>query len=153
MEVGFGIDIGPAIAHVSHDMVERWDIAPEDVREQAMTNLRRRAQHEALVPSIRQLVGGVPVYWYESGDGWASALLLTPDELTRRVPLSNCLVVAPMRDLILSMPDHTEPEFAMVVRDEFAFEDPNGLDLPVFRLSDGRVTIIPVPADQLPRMH
>lgn len=142
IEVGFGIDIGPAIAHVGAELLGQWGVSASDVRDQAIANLRRHAEAEKLVPSIRELVGDVPVYWYESGGGWASALLLTPDELCRRVPEESCLVLAPMRDLILSVPVDTDPGFAMMLRDEFAFEDPNGLDLPVFRFSQGTVSIL-----------
>ena len=51
------------------------------------------------------------------------------------------LLVAPMRNLLLAAPFDADRELVAWLRDEIAFEDPNGLDLPIFALVDGRLSI------------
>jgi len=46
-----------------------------------------------------------------------------------------------MRNLLLAAPFDADRELLEWLRDEIAAEDPNGLDLPVFALVDGRLSI------------
>jgi hypothetical protein len=71
----------------------------------------------------------------------ASGLLLLEDELVLRYGDEPRLLVAPMRNLLLAAPFDADRELVAWLRDEISFEDPNGLDLPVFALVEGRLTI------------
>ena len=82
---------------------------------------------------------GVPVRILQSGLGCASALVLVPDELRRILGLEPQLLIAPMRDLVISMPPDTDRAFAAWINDEFAEMDPNGLALDAFALADGEL--------------
>ena len=43
---GFGIDVGPAWAHVSRDIIDRWGVDEATLLGTALENLRRRAIDE-----------------------------------------------------------------------------------------------------------
>jgi hypothetical protein len=88
-------------------------------------------------------VGGIPVWWFQSGEGWASTLLLLEDELVKRYGDEPRLLIAPMRDLLLATPYDAEREIVGWLHDEISQEDPNGLQLPRLALVDGRLDLDP----------
>ena len=63
----------------------------------------------------------------QSGVGCASALVLVPDELERIFGSAEQCLIAPMRDLLISMPVDADRELVGWLNDEFATMDPNGL--------------------------
>ena len=65
--------------------------------------------------------------------------MLLPDELVRIFGREPQCLIAPMRDLLISMPADTDRSFAAWINDEFAEMDPNGLALDAFTLEDGRL--------------
>jgi hypothetical protein len=134
---GFGIDIGPAFLVVGTSLLESWPIGPADVVARALENLRDRLSPVRGRDLVREAVDGVPVRVLQSGVGCASALVLVPDELQRILgPEPQCLI-APMRDLLISMPSDTDRTFAAWLNEEFASMDPNGLALDAFVLERG----------------
>jgi hypothetical protein len=68
----------------------------------------------------------------QSGVGCASALVLAPDELERIFGDEPQCLIAPMRDLLISLPAETDRTFVAWLNDEFAEMDPNGLALDAF---------------------
>jgi hypothetical protein len=86
-------------------------------------------------------VADVPIWWYQSHGGLASGLLLLEDELQQRYGDEPRLLVAPMRNLLLAAPFDTDRELLAWLRDEISEEDPNGLDLPIFALVEGRLSV------------
>ena len=79
----------------------------------------------------------MPVRILQSGVGCASALVLVPDELERIFGSERQCLIAPMRDLLISMPADADRELVGWLNDEFASMDPNGLALDAFVLEDG----------------
>jgi hypothetical protein len=73
----------------------------------------------------------------QSGVGCASALLLVPDELVRIFGSEPQCLIAPMRDLLVSLPPDTDRTFVAWLNEEFSEMDPNGLALDAFGLEDG----------------
>ena len=73
--------------------------------------------------------------------GLASGLLLLEDELVTRYGPDPRLLIAPMRNLLLAAPFDADRSLVAWLRDEISYDDPNGLDLPIFALIDGRLTI------------
>jgi len=134
---GFGIDIGPAFLVVGESLLGTWPIGPADLVATALDNLRarmRRIRPRDLVP---QSLDGIPVRVLQSGVGCASALVLVPDELRRIFgPEAQCLI-APMRDILISLPPDADRAFVAWINDEFAEMDPNGLALDAFVLDEG----------------
>jgi hypothetical protein len=105
-----------------------------------MDNLRGAIAAEKFFEMEYGTVANVPLWWYQSHGGLASALLLLENELVARYGPDPRLLIAPMRNLLIAAPYDADREMLEWLRDEIAVEDPNGLDLPVFELADGRLS-------------
>jgi hypothetical protein len=134
---GFGIDIGPAFLVVGESLLGTWPIGPADLVATALDNLRARMRPVRPRDLVRQAIDGVPVRVLQSGVGCASALLLVPDELQRILGSEPQCLIAPMRDVLISLPPDTDRGFVAWINDEFAEMDPNGLALDAVVLEDG----------------
>ena len=134
---GFGVDIGPAFLMVANSLLTTWSVDAADIVATALDNLRRRMRSVRPRDLHHDAFGGVPVRILQSGLGCASALVLVPDELERIFGTERHCLIAPMRDLLISMPADTERELVGWLNEEFATMDPNGLALDAFVLEDG----------------
>jgi hypothetical protein len=141
MTVALGVDIGPAFLYVGAGMLNEWPVSADEALARAMANLRATVAAERYVELEYGSVADVPLWWYQSHGGLASGLLLLEDELHARYGDEPRLLIAPMRNLLLAAPFGADRELLEWLRDEIAAEDPNGLDLPVFALVDGRLSI------------
>lgn len=139
VKVALGIDIGPAFLYVGAAMLETWPVTGNQAFEVALANLRQAAHAEQVYELEYGTVGDVPMWWYQSRHGLASGLLLLEDELARRFGDEPRLLIAPMRNLLIAAPIDADRDIIELVRDDVSQEDPNGLDLPVFVLVDGRL--------------
>jgi hypothetical protein len=134
---GFGIDIGPAFLVVGEQLLSTWPVGPAELVATALENLRSRVRGVRSRDLVNQVLEGVPLRLLQSGVGCASALLLAPDELQRIFgPEPQCFI-APMRDLLISLPPDVDRGFAWWINDEFSGMDPNGLDMDALVLEDG----------------
>jgi hypothetical protein len=134
---GFGIDIGPAFLVVGDSLLGTWPIGPAELVATALENLRTRLRPVRPRDLVRQSFDGVPVRVLQSGLGCASALVLVPDELVRILGDAPQTLIAPMRDLLISLPPDVDRSFAAWLNDELAEMDPNGLALDAFVLEEG----------------
>jgi len=141
LTVALGVDIGPAFLYVGGGVLSGWPVTADEAFERAMANLRATVEAERYHEMEYGTVADIPIWWYQSHGGLASGLLLLQDELMRRYGDDPRLLIAPMRNLLLAAPFDADRELVEWLRDEIAFEDPNGLDLPVFALIDGRLSI------------
>lgn len=139
VKVALGIDIGPAFLYVGEGMLAQWPVSADEAYQIAVANLRLAAQAERMYELEYGAVGDIPLWWYESRHGLASGLLLLEDELARRFGDEPRLIMAPMRNLLIAAPFDADRETIELIRDDVSAEDPNGLDLPVFALVDGRL--------------
>jgi hypothetical protein len=131
---GFGIDIGPAFLVVGSSLLDSWPIGRAELVATALSNLRQRLRRVRPRDLVCEAIDGVPVRVLQSGTGCASALVLIPDELARIFGPEPQVLVAPMRDLLISMPAATDRSFTGWLNAEFSAMDPNGLDLDAFAL-------------------
>jgi hypothetical protein len=129
ISTGFGIDIGPAFLVVGQDLLGGWPVTPADLVARALTNLEDRLRPVRARDLFRQTIDGVPVRFLQTGLGCASALVLLPLDIERVFGRGPQLFIAPMRDLLVSMPPNTDRAFAGWLMDELASMDPNGLEL------------------------
>jgi hypothetical protein len=129
---GFGIDIGPALLVVGESLLGSWPIGPADLVATALDNLRRRLRPVRRRDLDAGDIDGVPLRMLQSGLGCASALVLVPDELERIFGERPQLLIAPMRDLLVSLPADTDRALVRWLNDELATMDPNGLALDAF---------------------
>lgn len=141
LTVALGADIGPAFLYIGRDVLAKWPVTPDEAFERAMANLRASIDGERYLEMEYGTVADVPLWWYQSHGGLASGLLLLEDELARRYGPEPRLFIAPMRNLLIAAPFDADRGLVGWLRDEISAEDPNGLDLPIFALVDGRLTI------------
>jgi hypothetical protein len=134
---GFGIDIGPAFLVVGTSLLASWPIGPADLVATGLDNLRARMRSVRPRDLVGQDIDGVPIRVLQSGVGCASALVLVADELVRIFGTQPQCLIAPMRDLLISMPPDADRGFAGWLNEEFSTMDPNGLELDAFALVDG----------------
>ena len=134
---GFGLDIGPAFLVVGQSLLATWPVGPADLVATALDNLRSRMRPVRPRDLVRQAIDGVPVRVLQSGAGCASGLVLVEDELRRIFGAEPQCLIAPMRDILISMPVDADRAFVAWINDEFAEMDPNGLALDAFVLDDG----------------
>jgi hypothetical protein len=134
---GFGIDIGPAFLVVGEALLAGWDIGPADLVARALSNVRDRLRPVRPRDLFAQSFDGVPVRVLQTGVGCASAMVLLPDELRRILGEDAQVLIAPMRDLLISLPADVDRRFAAWLTDELSSMDPNGLALDAFLLDAG----------------
>jgi len=135
-----GLDIGPAMLFVAHEQLAGWSVTEEEAFDRALENVRAQAARRKQFALIHERIADVPTLAFQSREGWASCLLLLPDELVRVFGERSGLILAPMRDLVMCLPLDVEREFARWLLGEFAAVDMNALDLPPFALVDGVLT-------------
>ena len=140
IRVTLGLDVGPAMLFVTHEQLAGWGVTAGRAFEQALANVTTRAASSRQFALLHERILDVPTVAFQSREGWASALLLIPDELARVFGSRDGLVIAPMRDLLLLLPLDADPDLARFLLEEFAAEDMNALDLPLFALVDGKLS-------------
>jgi hypothetical protein len=141
LDVALGADIGPAFIYVSAQLLASWPVSADEAFEIALANLRGVIDAERYFELDYEPIDGWPVWWYQSQGGLASGLLLLEDILVARYGDQPRLLMAPMRNLLLAAPLEADRAIMAWLRDEIAAADPNGLDLPLFALVDGQLTI------------
>lgn len=134
---GFGVDIGPAFLVVGESLLASWPVGPADVVAAGLDNLRDRLRAVRPRDLAHESIEGVPFRALQSGVGCASALVLLPDELERIFGRGPQCLIAPMRDLLISLPAEADRALVRWLNEEFAGMDPNGLALDAFVLEDG----------------
>jgi hypothetical protein len=139
IETVLGLDIGPAMLFVPPQQLASWEVTAEEAFERALDNVRERVAARKQFALIHERIAEVPTVGFQSREGWASQLLLLPDELVRVLGDRNGLILAPMRDLVVCLPLDVEREFAQWLLDEFAVVDMNALDIPPLALVDGQL--------------
>lgn len=138
--IRLGIDIGPAFAYVTPEMVDRWSLSSADVAACALANLHARATEVQPAEVVWGDIDGVLTGWLQTDLGIASTLVLAPDELGRIVGTEPRLLVAPMRDLLIALPPD-EPKLATWLFSEVASQDPNHLHPRLFEFDGRGVTV------------
>ena len=143
VNVSLGVDIGPAFMYVGGPLLESWGVTADDAFATAMANLRSVIDQERYFEMAYEPVDDIPLWWYQSRGGLASGLLLLDDTLVQRFGDEPRVLMAPMRNLLLAAPHDADREVLEWLRDEISHADPNGLDLPLFSLVNGRLSIEP----------
>jgi hypothetical protein len=134
---GFGVDIGPALLVVSESLLASWPIGPAELVATGLDNLRRLVRRLRPRDLLEDVIDTVPVRILQTGVGCASTLVLVPDELQRLFGTHPQCLIAPMRDLLISLPADTDRALVAWLNAEFSAMDPNGLALDAFLLEAG----------------
>ena len=112
--------------------------------------MRTRVEARSHFALIHEEIDGTPTLAFQSREGWASALLAMPELLIRVIGKPDGIVLAPMRDLILRLPDDADPDLVAWILGEFAEADMNALDVPALTLVSGELVKLRVPAMPAP---
>ncbi len=145
--VRFGVDAGPMFLSVHQGMLDDWALGPAELLAASLDNLRGRAAEVRPRDVAAQRVGGVTVRALQSGTSSGSALVLLPEELGRLFGTGPQVFVAPMRDLLLSLPADADPTLGWDLYDVFASQDPSCLPPMAFPFLDGRIAVRPLEPD------
>ena len=128
---GFGIDFGPAFTHVTASQVERWGIDQATLLGTALENLLALAAVEP--PRIERIhPDGVETIAIQ-GQGWGSALILLPEILRPILGERPRLLLAPVRNTLVALPDDVDPELAFRMWEAIAEGCNDELDLNLLR--------------------
>ncbi len=128
---GFGIDIGPAFTHVTANQVERWGIDHATLLGTALENLHALAVAEP--PRVEWIrPDGVDTIAIQ-GQGWGSALILVPEILRPILGEAPRLLLAPVRNTLVALPDDVDPELAFRMWEAIAEGCHDELDLNLLR--------------------
>ncbi len=151
VSIGFAIDVGPGFVRVHSGLLERWPVDARGLTERALANLRRRIAGPApRAKVVHDRIDGVRTVAFQSGEGWASTLLLVPDEIARLVGPEPRLFVAPMRDVLIGLPPDVDLAFGTRLTEELEALDPNALCLEGFFYRDGTLACRPLLRDAVP---
>lgn len=141
ISVSFAVDVGPAFTHITPELLERWGVTIGAAAERAIANLDRRAAAAVRTPLVTEPVNGVPVRTLQSGTGSASTFVLVPHRLPALFGGDRKFFIAPMRDLLISLPPEVDRGFAAWLHNEFAELDPNHLAPIGFAFEGGEVSL------------
>ncbi len=144
LSVGFAVDMGPALLNVHPEMLKGWSLTRAELLAKALDNLDRRMAAVSSDELLDASIGGQPVRVLQSSTGSASTYVLLPAPLRRIFGPAPQLLIAPMRNLLISLPIDADREIAAWLFDEFAVQDPNCLAPAAFLARDGRMSVEPL---------
>jgi len=135
IRTGFGIDLGPAWAHVSRGLFRGWGIGEATLLGTALENLRRRVLEEP--PQVERATVADAALTVIQAQGWGSALVLAPDRLGAILGPEPRTLLTPVRNALVALPRDVDLEVAAFVWETFV--DAGADELDVHPLSwDGR---------------
>ncbi|MEX1169345.1 MAG: hypothetical protein WEE50_04300 [Chloroflexota bacterium] len=144
LSVGFAIDIGPAFLNIDSQLIGRWGLTAAELLARALDNLDRRMGGVSPDDVLDASIDDQPIRVLQSRTGCASTYVLLPASLGRIFGSEPHLVIAPMRNLLISLPIDTDREFAAWLFDEFAARDPNCLAPAAFVIRAGWLSAEPL---------
>ena len=128
---GFGIDFGPAFTHVTAEQVKRWGIDHATLLGTALENLRALTVVEP--PRVERIhPEGVETIAIQ-GQGWGSALILVPEVLRPILGEMPRVLLAPVRNTLVALPEDVDPDMAFRMWDAIAEGCHDELDLNLLR--------------------
>jgi len=134
---GFGVDFGPAFTHITARQIEYWGIDHATLLGTALENLRALCVVEP--PRVERIhPDGVETIAIQ-GQGWGSALILVPEVLRPILGERPRLLLAPVRNTLVALPDDVDPEMAFRMWDAIAEGCHDELDLNLLRWTGSTV--------------
>jgi hypothetical protein len=145
---GFGIDLGPAFSHVSQTLLDGWQIDHATLLGTALENLADLVRQETPVVD-RFPLDGIEITAIQ-GQGWGSSLILAPELLRPILGSEPRLLLAPVRNTLLALPDDVDDDLAFDLWEAIAAGAHDELDVDPLRWTGSAVTLIGDPAQGLP---
>ncbi len=137
---GFGIDLGPAFSHVSQTLLDGWGVDHATLLGTGLTNLTDLVRRE------EPIVDTVPVDGVEvtaiQGQGWGSSLILVPELLRPILGQTPRVLLAPVRNTLLALPDDVEDGLAIDLWQAIAHGAHDELDVDPLRWTGSTVALL-----------
>ncbi len=129
--LGFGVDLGPAWAHVSRTLLTRWGVDEATLLGTALDNLRERIAGEP--PLVEHATfAGVPATVLQA-QGWGSATFLAPDHLPPLIGSEPRVILTPVRNSLVALPEDVDEALAVAIWEAFSEDAQDELDIdPLF---------------------
>jgi hypothetical protein len=125
-------------------MAQEWGVPADAILGRALANLEARMAGVRPRDVHDGSIGDVPVRILQSPTGSASTYVLVPEALGRILGRHRQLVLAPMRNLLMSLPITADRDFAAWLFDEIAAQDPNCLAPAAFVIDHGQLALEPL---------
>jgi hypothetical protein len=137
---GFGIDMGPAFSHVSQALLDGWKVDHATLLGTALVNLAELVRREPPVIDTLPLEG-IEVTAVQ-GQGWGSSLVLAPELLRPILGPTPRLLMAPVRNTLLALPEDVEGDLAADLWQVIAHGAHDELDVEPLRWTGATVTLV-----------
>lgn len=137
---GFGIDLGPAFSHVSQTLLDGWHIDHATLLGTALENLGALVRDEPPVVD-RFPLNGIEVTAIQ-GQGWGSSLILAPELLQPILGSEPRLLLAPVRNTLLALPDDVDDDLAFDLWEAITEGAHDELEVEPLRWTGSAVTLI-----------
>lgn len=134
---GFGIDVGPAWAHVSRELMARWGVDEATMLGAALENLRQRVLAEP--PRVERATFADADATVIQAQGWGSALILAPDRLASILGEAPRILLTPVRNALIALPEDVEMDLAVEIWEAFAEGCADELDVDPMRWTGSSV--------------
>ena len=145
---GFGIDLGPAFSHVNQALLDGWGIDHATLLGTALENLAALVEREP--PVVESFpVDGTDVTAIQ-GQGWGSSLILAPELLGSILGPDPRLLLTPVRNTLLALPDDVGDELAFPLWAAITDGAHDELDVEPVRWTGSTVALVGDPALGLP---
>jgi uncharacterized protein YtpQ (UPF0354 family) len=102
--IEIGMDLGGVFPVVDAPVAERWETSPDQLRDAALANLRRRTARLSQATLNTGAFSGRIVRMLRGPAGYAASLVLLQDELMRVFGSQDQVFAAPGRSLLVSFP-------------------------------------------------
>lgn len=145
---GFGIDLGPAFSHVSQALFDGWQIDHATLLGTALENLAALVEREPPVVDSFP-VNGIDVTAVQ-GQGWGSSLVLVPELLGTILGPDPRLLLTPVRNTLLALPDDVDDDMAFELWAAIADGAHDELEVEPLRWTGATVALSGDPALGLP---
>jgi hypothetical protein len=137
---GFGIDLGPAFSHVSQTLLDGWGVDHATLLGTALSNLADLVRREGpIVDTVP--VEGIAVTAIQ-GEGWGSSLILVPELLHPILGERPRVLLAPVRNTLLALPDDVDDGLAVDLWQAIARGAHDELDVDPLRWTGKTVALL-----------
>jgi hypothetical protein len=136
---GFGISQGPILMRVNQGIADQWESSIDQIREAAFENLRSLTAGLGQSDLIQAADESLVLTAIAKPEGYATSLLLIPDELQRLFGTEDQVFTTPSRGLLMSFPIDTDVETVVAFTTHFEDLDPHPLLLDPFVLERGEL--------------
>jgi hypothetical protein len=137
--VVYGLEVGGAFPLVDQRVAQRWECSAEQIHRVAVANLGARASRLPASTVRGGTLSGRIIRMVDREVGWASSLLLVPDQLKRLFGSTDQVFGAPGRSVLISLPLRTPSEVVAHILIDLEMGQTWPLMLDPFVLLDGRL--------------